>query len=81
MKEIILWPAQRGGILISKDNAEDWEQINLNISDSISITSIAINHTSLIAATNGAGIFISNNEGKNWTGINLGIPIKLLTQL
>lgn len=70
----------KGGIFISNNHAESWSKINLNINDSISITSFALNDTNILAATNGAGILISSKGSNNWTNIR-GISDRVIKSL
>jgi photosystem II stability/assembly factor-like uncharacterized protein len=59
-----------GGIYYSTDSGNRWEQLGLQ---NLSITSIILVDTKIIAVAFGRGVFLSTDTGKSWMSINSGL--------
>ncbi len=60
------------GVYVSSNNGLLWSK--LNQSWNAFVNDIAVNNSTIIAATMNNGIYISEDNGVNWNQINTGIP-------
>jgi len=61
-----------GGIFLSTNDGTSWTAVNAGLTN-LTVWSVAVSDTNLIAGTYAGGVFLSTNSGTSWTAVNTGL--------
>lgn len=70
-----VFAATWAGIFRSSDNGFNWEEANIGMPSSRSVTAMVVNGSTMIVGTSRGSYFISENYGDTWLGVSLAYPI------